>query len=62
MPEKLTARDIDVVDGDVVVSVPGDGTLLIAGEEVVKLAIGKGQPVQEANEEDYEEQDGQKYK
>jgi hypothetical protein len=42
MNDKLTGQDVDVVDGDLLVSIPGDGTVLLGGDEVLRLANQKG--------------------
>jgi hypothetical protein len=46
---RLKQRDIDVVDGDLLISVPGDGTFLLEQNEVLRLAIEKGLLLQDGN-------------
>jgi hypothetical protein len=54
MNSKLRARDVDVVNGDLVVSIPGNGTVLVPDDEVLKLAAEKGSPVPEGDANDPE--------
>jgi hypothetical protein len=51
MDDKLTRRDVEVVGGDLLVSIPGNGTVLLPGDEVLKLANEKGQLMPEGDDE-----------
>ena len=51
MDDKLKAKDVVVVDGSLVVSLPDDGTVLVPGDELFKLAAEKGRPLPDDKEE-----------
>ncbi len=51
MDKKLTSRDVDIVSGDLIVAIPDNGTVLVPGHEVLKLAAEKGQLLPEDHDE-----------
>jgi hypothetical protein len=42
MSDRLKGQDVEVVGGDLLVSIPGDGTVILDGADVLELAAQKG--------------------
>jgi hypothetical protein len=51
MKDRLETRFVDVIDSDVVVKLPGNGTVLVRYEDLMKLASEKGLPLPDADQD-----------
>jgi hypothetical protein len=58
MEDELKARDVEVVNGDLIVSVPGDGIVLVEKGDLLELARTKGLPVGMKKGKGEKERDG----
>ncbi|WP_074652115.1 hypothetical protein [Terriglobus roseus] len=48
---KLKGGDVEVVGGDLLVSIPGVGTVLLDGKDVLEFATRKGQLLDDSEED-----------